>query len=1039
MAQRQVQFDLNFDVGNLNTIGELENELTAINEQLKYVDVNSASFKELQKQAQAADGKLRTIQTSLEGVTAQEKSDSLKKLGEAGVGAFQAMAGASLLFGDKVGEEIEKATQKATALFNVFDGLDKVTRVFSAETVKGLGAVVKGFQKSSVAAKLFGNTTKAALTATGIGAIIVLIGILIANWDKLRAAVKDNMDKIKKFLMFFMPPLYLVIEVVDRIQKKFGDLQNFIAGVGAAIRKILEFDFKGIRDAFDEEIERQQQLDVLAEKRNDLLDERKEKMEQQNELLSLQGDKEQEILDNKRKYFKEVVDNLSKQEKLKDLTEEQQELLDDARFQLEKINIQQENLNKKNAEALEIEQQKRSETSKIAKQKELDAKQLQQQLKLEADARRKRISDLKLEVDLIQAQRNFQLQIGNALGDINSFYSSLINKNTDLFFYTKEFVEQWKFLNNAISKTESEVLVGVLRRGEEWLDSLSEGAEIMLPYEQGFIKIIDKQRRLVEIGEAYQNAQAQWVKTTSKVLDLSTLLAINNEELLDDNITTNQIIFNSLKIYEDTNEIVNDTIKSLGITEEISQRILEIREDDNISAKEKERLIANLEKAEIEYYSRVSDGIKNAASLLTLEEKRKREILRINNAELNLIKSILSEKENSLNSEIENLRSKERTEEITEQILEKEKELIGIQIEKENIQYEINQTTKEYTNILTDAAKSAAAPLDVMLTNMQKLGEWMSEYAEEIQAAQDLIANTFALINSLQEARAQREDEAFRDKIDSQIEALDEFYSWQEERLGELADLKKEYADEEKDLNELLRDAEGDRYDDIQRQIQEVQAAERVRAEEEKQLKNQALEMEHALAMAEYEREKSAAQNAEKAARQEKAQAAIMAGIQTALAVVQALPNLVLAGIVGIAGAAGVASILATRVPPAYVPPAPKAPAYLADGGLLSGPSHTDGGIPAIMEGGEYVTNKQSTSMFLPLLEAINARKYADGGQVNNTIPTVPSSTPDLIDYDRMAQAMARQPIFASWSEGQSTGRRMEFAESRSSFSTKNK
>ena len=72
----------------------------------------------------------------------------------------------------------------------------------------------------------------------------------------------------------------------------------------------------------------------------------------------------------------------------------------------------------------------------------------------------------------------------------------------------------------------------------------------------------------------------------------------------------------------------------------------------------------------------------------------------------------------------------------------------------------------------------------------------------------------------------------------------------------------------------------------------------------------------------------------------------------------------------------------------------------LADGGLLTGPSHANGGIPVgntgvEVEGGEYVVNKRSTAKYLPLLQSINEEgarhktvanqigKMADGGQLN--------------------------------------------------------
>jgi hypothetical protein len=77
-------------------------------------------------------------------------------------------------------------------------------------------------------------------------------------------------------------------------------------------------------------------------------------------------------------------------------------------------------------------------------------------------------------------------------------------------------------------------------------------------------------------------------------------------------------------------------------------------------------------------------------------------------------------------------------------------------------------------------------------------------------------------------------------------------------------------------------------------------------------------------------------------------------------------------GIVSALGAAQVAAVLAQ--------PLPKA----SRGLLLRGPSHAAGGIPIEAEGGEAIINKRSTSMFKPLLSAINAAgggvRFAAGG-----------------------------------------------------------
>jgi hypothetical protein len=114
------------------------------------------------------------------------------------------------------------------------------------------------------------------------------------------------------------------------------------------------------------------------------------------------------------------------------------------------------------------------------------------------------------------------------------------------------------------------------------------------------------------------------------------------------------------------------------------------------------------------------------------------------------------------------------------------------------------------------------------------------------------------------------------------------------------------------------------------------------------------------------------------AAKREKNIAYMEAVVNTASAVVKALNTkpillgIALAAAAGIAGAAQIATIKSQ--------PLPKA----SRGKLLYGASHASGGIPIEAEGGEAIINKKSTSMFTPLLSAINEAgggvRFASGG-----------------------------------------------------------
>jgi hypothetical protein len=91
--------------------------------------------------------------------------------------------------------------------------------------------------------------------------------------------------------------------------------------------------------------------------------------------------------------------------------------------------------------------------------------------------------------------------------------------------------------------------------------------------------------------------------------------------------------------------------------------------------------------------------------------------------------------------------------------------------------------------------------------------------------------------------------------------------------------------------------------------------------------------------------------------------------------------------VAGIPFAIAVGAVGALQMATLLSAPLPKA----SRGTLLKGASHANGGIPIEAEGGEAIINKRSTSMFLPVLSAINeagggvpfVQTMADGGYVS--------------------------------------------------------
>ena len=219
---------LKIQLQGAKSISDLEAVLQEVNGQLKDVDINSDSFKELSTVAKTANASVREIQTSLEGVTGAQQADAAFKLGEALVGGFAIATVASSIFGEEAGESIEQATQTAAELLVALDGVKKISEAFTSENIRGLRGIVQGFKASTIGAKLFGTTTKAALTATGIGILVIAVGTLIANFDAVVKAVKDFANSV--------PFLKGIVDTIDGLIEKVGSLGNLFSSLGAGIK-----------------------------------------------------------------------------------------------------------------------------------------------------------------------------------------------------------------------------------------------------------------------------------------------------------------------------------------------------------------------------------------------------------------------------------------------------------------------------------------------------------------------------------------------------------------------------------------------------------------------------------------------------------------------------------------------------------------------------------------------------------------------------------------------------------------------------------
>jgi hypothetical protein len=287
------------------------------------------------------DAKFKALTASLSGVA----------------GGFGAVQGAMVLFG-KESEDVQKTLLKVQSAMAISQGLQAVGE--SIDSFKQLGAVIRTQVVSAF------STLRGAIISTGIGALIVGVGLLIANFDK-----------IKETLTNLFPGL---IEFGNQIKSIVQGITDFVGITSEAARA-------------------QDDLKLALETSNKAID-------NQIKILEAQGGKENEIYEQK----KIRINNQIKL--VKGSTQDELQAIANLNTELQVLDIQEANRIKKANEAaakeradkrkkIEDEEKARIEKAKAdAKAYEEFDTQLQQRL-IELDEQR---ATKKRELDFQQMQ-----------------------------------------------------------------------------------------------------------------------------------------------------------------------------------------------------------------------------------------------------------------------------------------------------------------------------------------------------------------------------------------------------------------------------------------------------------------------------------------------------------------------------------------------------------------------------------------------------------------------------------------------------------
>lgn len=218
----------------------IENEL---NKMASSGQTGSEAFRKLQQRAGEVKDQIGDTKNAIKALSSDTfKLDAFAQGAQGIAGGFAAAQGAMALFGteNKAVEEAIKKTQGAMALLQ---GVTAITNILQKDSAFSLMFLGKAQKENAVATNIATNATKGfsrALIATGIGAIIVLIGTLVAYWDDLKEAIGGVSQETENYIE-------TAKKDTEEAEKKYNltkDTENVLKLQGKSQREILNIKIK---------------------------------------------------------------------------------------------------------------------------------------------------------------------------------------------------------------------------------------------------------------------------------------------------------------------------------------------------------------------------------------------------------------------------------------------------------------------------------------------------------------------------------------------------------------------------------------------------------------------------------------------------------------------------------------------------------------------------------------------------------------------------------------------------------------------------
>lgn len=244
------KYTLDIDV-NYKSVEDLKGELQALEAEFSTLSIGSKGFTELGNKIKGIKSQLKDVELQFEGLDKEQRATALVDTFNGLTGAVGAVSSAFIAFGAE-SAAIEDAEKKllgvigvVTGLRDVSNGLLAASKLFGPAFTNVGAAIQAGFTAGATGAQTF----KAALISTGIGAFIVAVGLLVANFDKLFGSAEAAKEAIEGINASLEDQLSLINDI-NRRQANDAKIQEaLLKSQGASEQELSELRRKNyIRD-----------------------------------------------------------------------------------------------------------------------------------------------------------------------------------------------------------------------------------------------------------------------------------------------------------------------------------------------------------------------------------------------------------------------------------------------------------------------------------------------------------------------------------------------------------------------------------------------------------------------------------------------------------------------------------------------------------------------------------------------------------------------------------------------------------------------